>query len=168
MTWRIEALAAHHARQQFSCGVPQLDDYLKALAGQHARKDYGRTFVAVRPGERAVLGYYTLASSSVAFAHAPLELQRKLPRYPIPVALLGKLAVDTSMQGKGLGEHLLMDAMHRVARVAGEIALFALEVHALNATAERFYKRYGFQPFLDQPGHLFLPLATIRALFQDP
>ena len=165
MTWTIEPLDSAHAREAFSSGQPQLDGYIRDYAGQHARKGFGRTFVAVYPGEKRIAGYYTLAASAVAFEHAPAALQRKLPRYPIPVALIGKLAVDQSAQGQGLGEFLLIDALRRIVEVSEEMAVFAVEVHALNPAAETFYRKYGFQPFQDRPAHLFLPMATVRQLF---
>lgn len=165
MTWIIEPLEAAHIRTDFSCGHAQLDDYLRKQAGQHGRKNMGRSFVAVRPGEREVFGYYTLSASSVEFAHAPEALQRKLPRYPLPVALIGKLAVDQRARGQGLGEYLLMDALRRIVTISAQMALFAVEVHALDQAAKAFYLRYGFEPLLDQPLHLFLPLATIKPLF---
>jgi GNAT superfamily N-acetyltransferase len=165
VNWAIEALSGTHVRDHFRCGQSSLDDYIRKFAGQHSRKNVGRTFVAVAPGARQVLGYYTLSSSSVAFEHAPPKIQQKLPRYPIPVALLGKLGVDQSVQGQGLGGFLLMDALQRIVEVAEEIAIFAVEVHALNASAEAFYLKYGFQPFQEQPSHLFLPLVTIKNLF---
>jgi GNAT superfamily N-acetyltransferase len=165
MTWTVEALSTAHVRTDFSCGHAQLDDYLKKQAGQRARKDIGRTFVALRPDQPHVLGYYTLSASSVEFAHVPEALQRKLPRYPLPVALIGKLAVDLTTQGQGLGEFLLMDALRRIVDIAEQMAVLAVEVHALDEPAKKFYLKFGFQPFLDQPLHSLLPVATIRPLF---
>lgn len=161
----MEPLTGGHNCGSFQSGNPQLDDYLRKYAGQHARKHMGRTFVAVTLDETRVLGYYTLAASSVSFEHAPDELIKKLPRYPVPTALLGKLAVDESIQGRGLGEFLLVDALRRVVEVSGQIAVVAVEVHAINARAKSFYARYGFQAFNDQPFHLFLSLATVKSLF---
>mgnify|MGYP000856808223 CR=1 FL=1 len=167
MNWLVEPLSATHDRSQFRCGHSVLDEYLRKLAGQHSRKDMGRTFVAVFSGQSRVIGFYTLAASAVEFAHAPEALQRKLPRYPIPVALLGKLAVDNSVRGQGLGEFLLMDAFHRIVEVSQQMALLAVKVHAWDEAARGFYLKYGVQPLLDHPLHLFLPLATIRPLFRD-
>ncbi len=164
MTWAIEALAEKHERERFCSGQIALDEYLQKYAGQHTRKNVGRTFVAVPTGEKLVLGYYTLSGSSVAFEHAPEGLQKKLPRYPIPAALLGKLAVDQRVQGQGLGEFLLIDALHRIVGIADQLGLFAVEVHALDSSAMRFYAKYGFQSFQDQKLHMFLPLATVKQL----
>ena len=164
MNWRVEPLGAHDCGN-FQSGNAPLDDYLRKYAGQHARKNMGRTFVAVTPGETRVQGYYTLSASSVNFEHAPNELMKKLPRYPLPTALLGKLAVDESVQGRGLGAFLLIDALRRVVEVSEKVAVVAVEVHAIDARARDFYARYGFQAFTDQPFHLFLSLATIKKLF---
>lgn len=158
-------MAAEHNRLAFSCGQEPLDAYIRKFASQCASKDIGRTFVAVAPGNKSVLGYYTLSSSSVAFANIPAPIQQKLPRYPIPVALIGKLAVDQSMQGQGLGAFLLMDALHRIAGVAEQVAIYAVEVHALDKFARDFYLKYGFRSFTDDPHHLFLPMATVKKLF---
>jgi len=163
--WNVEALTAAHERGGFSCGHEPLDLYIREYAGQHARKFFGRTFVAVRSGSPRVLGYYTLSSSSVAFERAPEPLKRKLPRYPLPIALLGKLAVDQTVQGQGLGGFLLMDALRRIADISTQMGIFAVEVHALSEQARAFYEKYGFQSFRDTPSHLFLPVATFKQLF---
>jgi GNAT superfamily N-acetyltransferase len=165
VNWRVEPLTSGHDCGSFHSGNPPLDDYLRKYAGQYGRKNMGRTFVAVTPGDKRVLGYYTLAASSVSFEQAPDELIKKLPRYPLPTALLGKLAVDESVQGQGLGAFLLVDALRRVVDISGQMAVVAVEVHAIDARAGAFYARYGFQAFRDQPSHLFLPLATIQKLF---
>lgn len=165
MTWQIEALGADHEQESFYSGYGQLDDYIKKYASQHIRKHFSRTFVAVAPGTKEVLGFYTLSASSVDFAHVPEKMRKKLPRYPVPVALLGKLAVDRRTQGRGLGTFLLMDALYRVIAVAEEMAVFAVVVNAIDESAKAFYLTYGFQPFQDEPLHLFLPLSTIKKLF---
>ena len=165
MTWVVEPLDATHLRDSFDCGQQTLDDYIRKYAGQHARRNFGRTFVAVSPGSKQVSAYYTLSSSSVAFEHAPASLQRKLPRYPLPAALLARLAVDRTTQGCGLGQSLLIDAFRRIVEASESMAIFAVEVHAIDTQAAAFYTRYGFQPFQDRPTHLYLPLATVKKLF---
>jgi GNAT superfamily N-acetyltransferase len=165
VTWPIVPLSSSHVRSNFDCGYSQLDNYLRNFAGQHSRKDIGRTFVALSPGTNLVAGYYTLSASSVEFQRVPEPAQRRLGNYPIPTALLGKLAVNQSHQGNGLGTMLLIDAMRRVTAISSEIAIYALEVHALDERAASFYQKFGFQSFRDNEAHLFLPLATIKALF---
>lgn len=165
MIWHVEALNAAHERDGFSCGSGPLDTYIREYAGQHARKHFGRTFVAVRPGSKRILGYYTLSNSSVAFEHAREPLKRRLPRYPLPIALLGKLAVDQTVQGQGLDGFFLMDALRRAAEISNQMGIFAVEVPALSEHAGTFYQKYGFQPFQDQPARLFLPVASFKQLF---
>ena len=109
--WKIERLTRSHERASFTCGKPPLDDFLRSLVTQYEKRNLGRTYVAVRAGEPRVLGYYTLASGSVPFQNLPAPAARKLARHPVPVILLARLAVDQSVQGQGLGESLLLDAL---------------------------------------------------------
>jgi GNAT superfamily N-acetyltransferase len=115
-----------------------------------------------------VLGYYTLAASSVEFAHLPTTLSKKLPKHPTPTILLGRLAVDQSAHGKGLGGQLLMDATYRAMKVADELGVFGVHTHAIDDDAKAFYTKFGFVPLLDDERHMFLPMVTIRKGFQKP
>ena len=151
-------------RKGFDCGKETLDVFLRTGARQNASKDVSRTYVAVPDGSADVAGYYTLSSGSVAFAAVPADLARRLPRYPLPTAHLGRLAVDRRFQGQGLGGILLADALKRVAALADQIGIHAVTVHAMDDQAKSFYEACGFGPFLDDPAHLFLPMATIRRL----
>src|SRR5438309_2342147 len=103
-SWSIEPLKATHERGEFCCGKAPLDEFLRTLVSQYEKRNVGRTFVAVAQGENRVCGYYTLAAASVEFGHLPEDLAKKLPKHPVPVAHLGRLAVDKSAQGKRLGE----------------------------------------------------------------
>jgi GNAT superfamily N-acetyltransferase len=162
--WQIERLAARHDRTGFCCGKPSLDNFLHQLATQYDRRDMGRTYVATLPPDARVHGYYTLASGAVAFAVVPAEVSRKLPRHPIPVAHLGRLAVDQGARGLRLGETLLLDALRRCVRFADELGIHAVEVYALDDDARGFYLKYGFTPLVDDGFHLYLPMKTIRRL----
>jgi len=162
--WRIQLLAKHHERKAFDCGQESLNAFLRSHAGQDARRDVSRTYVAVPEDSNIVLGYYTLSSGSVAFQDLPDERAKRLPKYPVPTAHLGRLAVDRSSQGRGLGGILLVDALKRVRDLADQIGIHAATVHALNAGARGFYEAHGFLPLRDHPLHLFLPMATIRKL----
>ena len=163
-TWRIQPLGKTHDRSAFDCGEESLNTVLKHHAGQNARRDISRTYVAVPTDSNRVAGYYTLSSSSVSFHAVPDDLAKRLPRYPIPTALLGRLAVDAQFQGKGLGRLLLVDALKRVRSVADQIGIHAVTVHALNDRARAFYAAFGFISLLDDTRHLFLPMATTREL----
>ena len=98
---RIERLCRIHDRAGFSCGKPSLDEFLRRLVTQYEKRDLGRTFVAVVPGDTKVCGYYTLASGGIAFQNLPAAAAKKLPRHPVPVVILARLAVDLGAQGKG-------------------------------------------------------------------
>lgn len=164
-SWIIEKLDKWHDRAAFVCGVPELDEYLRRFAGQNERSGLSQHFVAVASaGDARILGYYALSAGSVAFELVPEELKNRLPRYPIPVAHIGRLAVDRSMQGRGLGEELLIDALARIARVGDEVGIHAVEVVAINDSARRFYLKYGFTPLYDDEQHLYLSMSVVRKL----
>ena len=129
---------------------------------QYEKRRLGKTFVAVLPGEKRVIGYYTLAAGAVAFEHLPTDIARKLPRHPVPVVLLARLAVDQSRQGQRLGEGLLLDALQRVLDLSSELGIHAVEVDASDDAAVAFYRKYGFVSLQDDIHHLYLPIATIE------
>jgi len=156
--YRIEPLGIEHDRAAFDCEEPGLNDFLKRYARQNDQKGLGRTFVAVRPGDQKIYGYYTISSGSVHFDTIP----EKLPRYPIPVAHLGRLAVDRQAKGQGLGKALLADALKRILAVADQMGVYAVEVFALNEAARDFYIKFGFRPLLDDRQHLYMPMSFIR------
>lgn len=160
---RFEALAAHHDRTSFACGVEALDRYFRMQAGQDARRHIAAPFVLVDEDDR-VAGYYTLSSTSVALANLPAAVTKRVPRYPtLRATLLGRLAVNRRMQGRGLGRLMLADALYRVWR--SEIASFAVIVDAKDEGAARFCAREGFLPFPDRPLKLFMPMETVASLF---
>jgi GNAT superfamily N-acetyltransferase len=159
--WQIDRLAKSHERAGFSCGKPSLDDFIRSLVSQYEKRNLGRTYVAIRPGEKRVWGYYTLASGAVPFMHLPAPAARKLPKHPVPAILLARLAVDQGAQGQGLGEALLLDALDRCSNTADSLGVHAVEVAAIDGTAKRFYEKYGFMTLLDDELHLFLSIATI-------
>jgi GNAT superfamily N-acetyltransferase len=115
-----------------------------------------------------VLGYYTLASGALSYQNLPESSARRLPRHPVPVILLARLAVDQSVQGKGWGEGLLVDALQRGLDLADKLGIHAVEVDAIDQQAKAFYEKYGFAPLLDNEFHLFLPTATIHSAIQRP
>ena len=159
---RIEPLQSRHDRSTFDCGVVSLNEYLKRYARQNAAKDLGVTYVAVSvPEVTFIAGYYTLVGSAVARAVLP---EAGLPNYPIPSALLGRLAVDQSQQGQGVGRLLLLDALRRAQRMSETMGLFAVEVVALDEAARAFYLKHGFLPLQDDALHLYLPIKTVRQM----
>ncbi len=164
--YRVEALAKRHDRSGFSCGVEPLDRYLREQAGQDARKRVAAPFVLCEGQSNVVRGYYTLSALSIDVGAWPEDVVRKLPRYPVvPATLLGRLAIDKSLRGKGMGEHLLMNALHRALVTSREVASVAVIVDAKDDNAVAFYRRYEFIPFAAQANRLFLPMGTIEQLF---
>ena len=154
-------LTKDHDRNSFDCGVPALNDYLKKYALQNQKKHAARTYVATR-GNR-IVGYYSLAYGSVSLEDAPQNVKSGLPRHPIPVILLARLAVDSTEQGRGLGAALLKDALLRTIQAAEIAGLRAMLVHAKNDSAKHFYEKYGFEPSPIDAYHLFLRLSDILA-----
>src|SRR5437868_4069693 len=128
--WVIERLGKFHDRGSFCCGEGPLDLSGQTLVGQGERRRLGRRFVATAPGERKVLGYYTAAAGSFALDALPADSRKGLPRHPVPTIHLGRLAVDQSCQGKGLGETLLFHFLHRALEVSEELGVFAADVWA--------------------------------------
>jgi len=157
----IEPLNNTHNRSGFQCGVPSLDNYLKKQAKQDLKRRISRVFIAVTTESPAtVVGYYTLSILSIELNRLPEEVARKLPRYPIPAALIGRLAVSQRAQGSGVGKMLLMDAIKRTLSVSNEIAIYAMVVDAIDEQAERFYQQFGFLSLRVQNRRLFLPLKS--------
>lgn len=156
----IEALGPSHDRTGFCCGVEALDRYFQRQVTQDVRRRATACYVATEVSGARVAGYYTLAAAGIPLADMPAELARRLPRYPsVPVARLGRLAVDQAYRGRKLGSALLWDALQRSLR--SEIAVFALVVDAKDDPAVTFYQHHGFAGFGSQPRQLVLPLTNL-------
>jgi len=164
--WLIERLSKSHERSEFCCGKAPLDEFLRTLVSQYEKRHLGRTYVAARSGEKRVCGYYTLASGAISFQDPPSGAARKLPRHPVPVILLARLAVDRSARGQGLGHALLVDALERCLGLAEKLGVSAVEVDAIDQEAGKFYQKHGFIPLLDSPLHLDLPIAAIQKVYE--
>ncbi len=162
LDWREEPIGRHHDREGFDCGAPELNEYIRRYARQNHESGGAKTFVAAAPAAPArVLGYYSISPGAIAFARVPATLARRLGRYEVPVFRLGRLAVDRSMQGQGLGGDLLLAAGARALAVAVEVGGVALAIDAKDENAARWYERFGALPLLDDPLKLILPLTTI-------
>ncbi len=162
--WEVRRLDKSHNRSSFDCGKPELNQWLHQLAGQYDRRDLARTYIVTIAGEPAVAGYYCISSHQVSYDALPEQEAKGLPEIDVPVVLLGRLAVDRSAQGQGLGEWLLMDALRRAAFIAEHVGVRAVEVHALDDDARRFYLKFGFVALRDDRRHLFLPMRVVRQL----
>lgn len=170
MSWSqrlaIEPLSRQHDRASFRCGATALDDYIGRQASQDVRRRVSQVFVATRPNEKEILGYYSLSAGSIEKDALPEPIARRLPHYPVPVAVLGRLAVALQHQGSGLGPILLANACKRVIQASGEVAMMAIVVDAKDQAAIRFYERFGFEMLPDMERRMFLTLKSIHALLR--
>lgn len=162
--YRIEPLGSDHDRAAFSCGVPALDTYLQRRAFQDLRRNLAAVFILTADGKN-VAGYYSLSAHSILAAELPLDLAKKLPRFPLPFTLLGRMAVAQSIQGLGWGQFLLLHALERAWLGSRQVASWGVVVDA-KAGARDFYLKHDFMPLRDQPDRLFLPMETIRQMFE--
>ena len=161
----ISSLAKQHDRTQFSCGDELLDRYLSKQASQEIKRRISAVFVLIEQGNSVVKGYYTLSATSVLLHELPNTLQKKLPKYPsLPATLIGRLAVDKTVQGEGVGEQLLVDALIRAYQHSQDIGSMAIVVDAINEQAKRFYLHYDFLAFDGYDLKLFLPMTEIKKL----
>jgi GNAT superfamily N-acetyltransferase len=157
---RIERLdTAVHDRSSFDCGEPSLDLFIRTLARQFQDRGLGVTWVAVDPADpRRILGYYTLSMSAVLqdeFSDSRLGVPR------IPVALLGRMAVDRSVQGHGTGWRLLAHALYAAYHLSIRIGAHAVVVDPLNERAAAFYMKYGFEPMRGAPQRLYMTMKEV-------
>jgi predicted N-acetyltransferase YhbS len=153
--------AARHDVTSFSCGNELLDRWLVRYAGQNQRRDAARTFVATN--DQRVYGYYTLLAGQLDHHEATPETSKGLSQhFPIPVAILARLAVDVGQQGQGTGAALLNDALVRVVRASEQLAVRAVVVHAVDESASAFYERFGFGALSHAPSTLMVTLAALR------
>ncbi len=160
-----EVLQPEHDLSAFDSGVPALDDWLRRRALRNQESGASRTYVVISEGQ--VVGYYALANGAVAQTEATGRTRRNMPD-PIPVMVLGRLAVDARMQGRGLGRALLRDAVLRTMQAAELAGIRAILVHALSDDAKRFYERCGFQPSPIDPMMLMITLRDAeRALTEN-
>ena len=154
-------LADLHELNDFFSGVPSLDDWLKRRARANQMSGASRTFVVTE--NHNVVGFYALASGAIAAPSSVGRFRRNMPD-PIPVAVLGRLAIDRSWQGKGLGRALFRDCALRVAHAADTIGIRGIVVHAISDQAKAFYLALGFDPSPAEPMTLMVTLADIRHL----
>ena len=159
--FEVVVLGKEHDRKLFHCGVEPLDRYFREQASQDAKRRATACYVAVELATGKVAGYYTLAAAGVPLSNLPEELVKRLPRYPsVPVARLGRLAVDQAYRGQKPGGALVWDAVLRSIR--SEVAVSALVVDAKDEAAAAFYQHLGFVPLAREPLQLVLPLAKCR------
>ena len=153
-----------HRRTGFACGHDGLDDYLKRYASQTLRNHLARVYVA-EDGDGKVLGYYTLSAASLGHDELPELLAQRLPRYPVPAVLIGRMASDRQARASGLriGSRLLIHALKQALRAADMIGVQCVIVDS-KPEAVAFYRRFGFIPLTEDGLKLYLPISTIKTL----
>ena len=158
-----EPLQRTHTLDGFDCGRPELDTWLikHAFASDAARS--ARTYVISDAEQERVVGYHALAAGSVERDAGTVRVTRGMPRHPIPVVLLARLAVDHTVAGKGIGSWLLCDAMTRAMAAADAIGIRAMLVHAIDDNARAFYIHHGLEPSPTDPRHLMILVKDIHA-----
>lgn len=155
----IQALTGAHKRETFDCGRAELNDWLRRIARQHQERNISKTFVAVdETAPSAILGYYALTVAEMDSTALPQTAQKRMPRR-IPGVRLGRLAVDRAVQGRRLGELLLVDAIERTRQLQTHAGAIGLFVDAIDDHAATFYVRMGFAPSPENPLLLFLPVG---------
>jgi GNAT superfamily N-acetyltransferase len=158
---RIEKLNRRHAVENFACGKPELDRFLIRHALQAQQAGSAQTFVAL--SDETVIGYYSLVVGEVRHAEAPERVGKGMPRFPIPLMVLARLAVDHGWHGRRIGAGLMLDAFGRTLQVAELAGIRALAVHAKDETAAAFYRHFGFVASPTDDRHLFMIVKDIRA-----
>jgi GNAT superfamily N-acetyltransferase len=168
------AIEEADAKSSFSCGNHALDDYFARHALANDRVGVSRAYV-LRPAASglsdlpSVVGFYTLSMAHAESAQIATALKKKLPKYPMPVALIGRLAIDARAQGRRLGETLLMDALRRVVDASRTLGCVGIVVDAKDEGAERFYAKYDFVTVsaATWPHRMFLSIGTARGAFEE-
>lgn len=158
-------LSVEHLLDGFECGETSLSDWLKKRALKNQASNASRCFVIC--DDRTVIGYYSLSAGGINHETVPKAMRRNMPN-PLPVLLLGRLAIDQRYHNQGLGRSLLRDAMLRAVHIASDTGVFAIMVHALSEQAKRFYLSRGFVESPLQSMTLIMTLATVRTILSEP
>jgi GNAT superfamily N-acetyltransferase len=159
---RIEPLGSGHDRAAFDCGNESLDRYIRTQASQDTRRGAARVFVAVQPEQpERIAGFFTLSAAWVVASDLPPDVAKRLPRHPIPAALVGRLAVDRGFTRRGLGSILLADAVKKTMAAAQTVAMTVVIVDPIDDAARAFYAAFGFRSLQGQRQQMFLTMPRV-------
>lgn len=159
----IELLEKRHNRKSFGCGKEEFDRYLKTLARQHHEQGFVKVYVAVEAGQSTVLGYLAVSMGNVVLQDLDDAIAARLPKHPMPVLHVARLATDQRYAGKGIGSMLLAHAADLALSASKTLGVYAIELVAADAEAYAYYLRRGFLPLKGDGMRLYVPLATVRA-----
>ena len=167
--WLFLPLSREFDRQDFDCGKPAFNNYLKTIANQHQKSNIARTTVAVRPSNKnKIAGFYTLNTSTVDINSLSAENQKGLPKHlDIPAIKIGQFAVDRRYSGQGLGRALILDALYKCYISSVQVGINSVTVNAYDDEARSFWLHNEFVPFRERSNSLFLPMKTIQKLFEN-
>lgn len=160
----ISALSSNVDKENFDCGNESLNNYIKCLASQDVKRKISVVYTATVGGD--FVGFYSLSAISVEAIELPKNIAKKLPRYPISAAIIGRLAVDINSQGNGLGGILLIDAIKKSIKAGEFLAIHSIIVDAKDESAKKFYEHYGFLPLQTSPMRLFLSVETAKEIMK--
>jgi len=167
----VELNKGIHDRESFDCGNNELNNFIKTQAAKHAKQSISKTYVLpsakkLDNGMSSICAFYTLSPASLDRETLPSDTSKKLPHYPIPVILLGQLAVNNNFKGHGLGKITLIKALKFAQTISNDIGGYAVVVDCLDKSIEKFYCKYGFQEIerINGKMKMFLPMKTIKAL----
>ncbi len=159
---QIEKLNTGHDLSGFDCSSDPLNRFLKNFALTNQKSGSSQTYLALVGS--AVAGYYSLAVGNVLYSEAPTRLAKGLPRHPVPVVILARLAIDNEWQGHGFGAGLVLDGLRRTLQAADIAGVRALVVHAKDDAAKSFYLHLGFEPFDEDAMTLYRLLKDVKAM----
>ncbi len=163
--WRVELLTQSHNRKVFQSGQEQVDAWLKQSALQSQKKHLSSTKVLL-DSESQMVGYYTLATSQVDFSDLPSDISKSLPRRQLPVAVLAWLGVDSTFQGRGIGQRLLATALNDCHEASQTFAFIAVILDCVDNVSKRFYQRFDFAALPGYPMRLYLPFKTLQRMMK--
>jgi predicted GNAT family N-acyltransferase len=153
-----------HDNSTFSCENKELDTYIREYAGQDLKRQLAQIFVLCEEETNKIIAYYTISTTSFKKEFLPVHEAKKFPHYPIPAALIGRLATDKKWQGKGLGERMLVDSLKRILKATQNLGINVVLVVSKDERAKSFYLKYGFIPLIHNPLHLYLPIKILSKL----
>lgn len=165
MDIKVELLDRTHNRDEFDCGVEELNTFLKKYSFQNQKNHINKMFIAIesaKKNQKNILGFYTLSTGQISFDSLPKEI--KHPKYPVSIARLARLSTDLKYQGEGVGGFLLHDALQKIKIASEMIGIFAVVVDAKDVKAKSFYQHYGFVLLQDSDLTLCLPMKMLEKL----
>jgi GNAT superfamily N-acetyltransferase len=157
----ISLIQPSHDPSKFDCGEILLNDYLTKFALQNTQRKYSIAYVGLEQGTNTVIGYYCLSSAQISLASIPPALNKYLPRHPVPATRIGRFAVHTALQNKGVGTDLFYHSLSKIKEAATIVGSYLVIVDAKNPRAKNFYLKQKFVPFLDNPDSLIFPISKI-------